>query len=80
MKFRKKPLMIEAIQWNGANGTEIAEWAGNNISFPSPNGNMPVHTLEGTLYASVGDWIIKGIKEEFYPCKPDIFEQIYEPI
>lgn len=76
-KFRKKPVVIDAIQWDGENKDEIlafiekgnAEKIGNNII---------IQTLEGAMTASKGDYIIKGVKGEFYPCKPDIFEATYE--
>ena len=78
MKFRKKPVVIEAIQWNGQNYREICFWAGFTL-----DGGMDeilrIHTLEGTMEARKGDWIIRGVKGELYPCKPDIFEASYEP-
>ena len=80
MKFRKKPLVIEAIQWNGKNRTEIARFmneAGVSVGFNKVGVVIP--TLEGMMEASLGDWIIKGVNGEFYPCKPDIFEKTYEP-
>lgn len=46
----------------------------------APNGGMTVHTLEGAMVCNVGDWIIRGVKGELYPCKPDIFEATYEPV
>jgi hypothetical protein len=78
-KFRKKPVVIEAMQWNGMNQRGIEEWAGI-IFAPDLSDRLAIFTLEGKIYASVGDWIIKGVKGEFYPCKPDIFEATYEPI
>lgn len=76
-KFRKKPVVIEAEQYR--------------LGFPYPGGvcdsahdgfkgEPHVHTLEGPLNVSLNDWIITGIKGERYPCKPDIFEQTYEPV
>lgn len=86
MKFRKKPVVIEArqffndgssyelLEWvntnQHANGKELAQWHNNKLIVP---------TLEGDHTASPGDWIIQGVKGEFYPCKPDIFEATYEP-
>lgn len=115
--YTKKPVTIEAIQWNGENANEILEWGKGKITLDKgrpptvhslaclckgrglipkssspgelencpeikPTGAVPVQlviqTLEGTMRAFVGDWIIKGVKGEFYPCKPDIFEATYE--
>ena len=80
MKFRKKPIVIEAVQWTGDNVGEIAEFCpradiglGNNTVL-----YLIIPTLEGDHRANVGDWIIRGVKGEFYPCKPDIFEMTYE--
>lgn len=88
-KFRNKPVEIEAIQYTGKNDFEISKWS-NNLVYPSPvlepsEGNLSgsylqVKTLEGVITATPGDWIIKGIKGEFYPCKPDIFEQTYDKV
>jgi hypothetical protein len=80
MKFRKKPVVIEAVQWNGKNIEEVKSFFGLDAEW-SYDDLMPleIYTLEGTMEAAVGDWIIKGIKGEFYPCKPDIFEATYEP-
>ena len=74
-KYIKKPMIIEAIQWLGDNQTEIQEWAGDEVTF----GDRPyIHTLEGNMYISLGDFIIKGLNGEFYPCKPDIFIKTYD--
>jgi len=88
MKYRKKPVVIEAIQWTG-NTTEIKEFCGNNCSYNVddstwkvgkgiPHEELVIHTLEGDMKARRNDYIIKGINGEFYPCKPDIFEKTYE--
>lgn len=71
-KFRKKPVVIEAREFTGFNWPELDEWIGQNQVYPQ------IKTLEGIHHVSVGDWVIKGVKGEFYPCKPDIFEQTYE--
>jgi hypothetical protein len=83
MKFRKKPVVIEARQfevWRGPQeAVELAAWCEGRI--PSMQALRPVieiDTLEGTVTASDGDWIIKGVKGEFYPCKPDIFAASYD--
>jgi hypothetical protein len=83
-KFRKKPVVIEALQWMGKGNYELAIFLnGNNWKHKLADNISPekliIHTLEGDMTASIGDWIIKGVKGEFYPCKPDIFEQTYEP-
>lgn len=77
MKYRKKPVVIEAIQFTG-NFTEIEDFVGADAEFR--NGKLLIATLEGPMTASPNDWIIKGIKGEFYPCKPDIFEATYEAV
>jgi len=81
-KFRKKPVVIEAIQWTGENIVDVAEFmhscSGFNINKFTKT--VIIETLEGTMSASKDDYIIKGVKGEFYPCKPDIFEQTYETV
>lgn len=76
MKFRKKPVIIEAIQFNN-NQREIEEFTLGE-SFYTTGGDLMIKTLEGVLKASELDWIIKGVSGEFYPCKPDIFEKTYD--
>lgn len=85
MKYRKKPVEIEAIQFEDTPEriSEIAEFVGADIcvNYNDPeHPYIPIDTLEGTMKANVGDYIIKGVKGEFYPCKPDIFEQTYNRI
>lgn len=89
MKFRKKPVVIEAMQFNGTHQSafEIVRWAGSSSKVEHIETTVKEHphvikieTLEGTHRAFRGDWIIKGIKGEFYPCKPDIFEATYERV
>lgn len=82
-KYKKKPVIIEAIQFNGWNFGEIYDWmrgASNGIYPSMYEETMVIKTLEGDMTASVGDYIIKGVNGEFYPCKPDIFEQTYEEV
>lgn len=74
-KYRKKPVVIEAIQFR-ANLSEIEDFCGGDAEFRY--GQLVVATLEGALRASPLDWIIKGVNGEFYLCKPDIFEKTYE--
>jgi hypothetical protein len=78
-EFRKKPVVIEAVRWTGSSQSiiELVEWSRGEIWFD--NDGPVIETLEGPLHASLNDWIIKGVQGEFYPCKPDIFEQTYEP-
>lgn len=76
-KYRKKPVEVEAVQWTGFNIKEIANFTEGNMAINEDN-QLCIFTLEGVHLASVGDYIVKGIKGEFYPCKPDIFEKTYE--
>lgn len=77
MKFRKKPVVIEAEQFTEGKQASLAMWC---HGIPTPDGAITIATLEGPITARVGDWIIQGGKGEFYPCKPDIFEATYEPV
>jgi len=81
-KYRKKPVVIEAIQWNEDNFDELFEFCGENCFFNKNRTNklLFIKTLEGNHLASVGDYIIKGVKGELYPCKPDIFEKTYDEV
>ena len=85
-KYVKKPVEIEALQIFG-NITEIKEFIGDNgdayitqVGVHSPVTVVIIHTLEGDMRATDGDYIIKGVKGEFYPCRKDIFEETYEKI
>ena len=82
MKFRKKPVEIEAWQWDGKSPVhERPQWLRDaNVLGDLLKGVLLIDTLEGTMKAQPGDWIIKGVKGEIYPCKPDIFETTYEPV
>lgn len=84
MKFRKKPIEIEAILWDGSADTAnsfIGEAFGVDWEYASQSESaIVIPTLEGRMRGELGDWIVKGIKGEFYPCKPDIFEATYEPV
>ena len=80
-KYRKKPVIIEAVQYlPGKTCQEIAEWMNVEHSEEDcwDDSEWGIETLEGLMWARPEDWIIKGIKGEFYPCKPDIFEATYE--
>lgn len=81
MKYVKKPVVVEAIQWDGKNTNDVLAFGPGKITYTEITGShLMIFTLEGTMTAIVGDWIIKGIKGEFYPCKPDIFEASYEAV
>ena len=75
-KYRKKPVIIEAIQWNGKNLSEIDNFVGGSLKIEGSS--LVIHTREGDMEASINDYIIKGVNGEFYPCKPDIFDKTYE--
>jgi hypothetical protein len=79
-KFRKKPVVIEAMQYTGHNAMDILAWAKTPEISEDFCGGIEIPTLEGTMRADVGDWIICGVKGEFYPCKPDIFAATYEAV
>lgn len=76
MKFRKKPVVIEATQFK--DGALDHELAVKGVLL-NEDGTLSIPTLEGTMKANSGDWIITGVNGEIYPCKPDIFEKTYEP-
>ena len=81
MKYRKKPVVIEAIQFNGTD--ESCDWLLPELKSGSicrSFNKLHIKTLEGVMVANVGDYIIKGVNGEFYPCKPDIFEKTYEKV
>ena len=90
--FRKKPVEIQAMQFTGLLTIDaayaLAEWCGGTFSYdPNPGQehktyywSIAIPTLEGSMTASLGDWIIRGVQGEFYPCKPDIFTQTYEQV
>jgi hypothetical protein len=87
-KYRKRPVVVEAMRYDGTEPSlELRRWLPERIwAFSTgPYVNAPgtmefrIHTLEGWMTANPGDWIIKGVEGEFYPCKPDIFEATYEP-
>jgi len=77
-KFVKKPVIIEAIQWTGNNSLDVVEFCeGPERKYTFKGDALFIHTLEGSMRASVNDYIIKGVDNEFYPCKPQIFEKTY---
>jgi len=89
-KFRKKPIVIEAVQYNNLNKEEIEDFVGKKLKqelesetayeagVAPPMFSLIIETLEGDHKAMPNDWIIKGVNSEFYPCKPDIFEKTYD--
>lgn len=92
-KYRKKPIVVEAIQWAGSNLEEIRNFVGNDLIenyikhfdiertlIKQTLAGIAINTLEGTIIVNYGDYIIKGANNEFYPCKPDIFKQTYEEV
>lgn len=91
MKYKKKPVIIDALQWTGFNFTEIIDFVGKDLIIETYDAgyqagatplavDLKIRTLEGDMNASIGDYIIKGVQGEFYPCKPNIFNQTYEPV
>ena len=83
MKYRKKPVVIDAVQFNSEMTPELENFLGkaNYTFYRAPGGSvLEINTLEGTMRASQGDYIIRGVHGEYYPCKPDIFEKTYEPV
>lgn len=87
MKYRKKPVVIDARRWpddqddNAAGQRKVVTWIdlnGGECRAFLGDGRLRIQTLEGQMIAEIGDWIIKGVKGEFYPCKPAIFEMTYE--
>lgn len=80
-KYRKKPVVIEAVQFrSGEQDSCFAQDVlDGRVRYPA-DGTMLIQTLEGVMQALPGDWIIRGVKGELYPCKPDIFEATYEAI
>ena len=85
LRFTKKPVTIEAIQWTGKNLREVIAFTdGHPDNWEAyadlvARDGLKIYTLEGKMLANVGDWIIRGVKGEYYPCKPDIFEATYSP-
>ncbi|WP_202881062.1 hypothetical protein [Sinorhizobium medicae] len=84
-KFRKKPVVIEAIRYTGVNVPLLAKYeqfVGQTLEVRDRDNVLclVIPTLEGEITASPGDWIIKGVQGEFYPCKPDIFAATYDPV
>lgn len=80
-KYTKKPVEIEAVQWTGENLLEVLNFCSSCFSYERHGQKvLTISTLEGNMNASHGDFIIKGVKGEFYACKPDIFEMTYDKV
>lgn len=79
MYYRKKPVTVRAIQWTGENILDIMNFM-NYEDYTYDGASLFIETLEGNHFATVGDYIIKGVKGEFYPCKPDIFHMTYDKV
>lgn len=95
MKYRKKPVVIDAVQWTGKNHREMFDFLTENtfkeesmtvsgdhfyIDHSKVEGGLIIRTLEGEHLATIGDYIIRGVQGEYYPCKEDIFHQTYEKV
>lgn len=78
MKYRKRPVVIDAVQWTGENDLELLDFVGFGCTIAGSY--CIIRTLEGDMRAAPKDWVIRGVKGEFYPCKPDIFAATYEPL
>ena len=80
-RYRKKPVEIEALYFDGSHETGLAEWCGGRL-VPMGNGfwKIAIPTLEGELTASPGDYVIRGVRGEHYACKPGIFEETYDRV
>ena len=81
-RFRKRPVVIEAVQWNG-NAECFKPWMDELGALPiilAPLPAITIKTLEGDHLAGLGDWIVRGVQDELYPVKPEIFEQTYEAV
>ena len=78
MKYRKKPVVIEAVQYTGDFAGRQALRKFCSVVDNAPNGDLCIDTLEGIMTISPNDWLIKGTRGEFYPCKPDVFSDVYE--
>lgn len=78
--YRKKPIPVEARQYTGDNFIELQNWSEDNVARDDDSNNVFVITLEGSMFFDEGDYIIKGVRGEFYPCQKDIFEETYEEV
>ena len=80
-RFRKKPVVIEAVRWTGANRDEIAKFLRQKVTqYDTLGEGLRITTKEGVMTAPPGYWIIKGVEGEFYPCDPVIFDKTYDRV
>ena len=81
-QYRKRPVVIEAIRFVGSNFADVIEFTGYKADFGQDqyHDTIVIETLEGDMEAQAGDWIIRGVKGELYPCKPDVFDLTYEAV
>jgi hypothetical protein len=77
-KYRKKPIVIDAVRYDERYPLQVLDFVGTKASWSRRTNTLRISTLEGEMIAQPGDWIIRGVKGEFYPCKPDIFDATYE--
>lgn len=82
MKYRKKPVEVEAIQLTEENKNQVFNWitCSKEAIYNEKGSAIKIQTLEGDMVASIGDYVIKGVEGEFYSCRADIFEMTYEPV
>jgi hypothetical protein len=82
MKWRKRPVVVEAVQYIGDNAAEVIAFCEGNADYPNDpsNRSLLITTKEGVMEAIPGDYIIRGVAGEFYPCKSPIFEATYDPV
>ena len=78
-KYRKLPIVIEAVVWDGS-AVKMGSFLTADWGIANDKDELVIFTLEGNMFASIGDYIIKGVQGEFYPCKPDIFKATYEKL
>lgn len=80
-RYRKKPVVIEAIRFDGSDecAEYLCQWSGGEVSLNDGDA-VVIETLEGPMFVSDGDYVIRGVQGEYYPCKPDIFEAAYEKV
>lgn len=78
MRYRKKPVIVDAVRWNSKNYFDVIRLTGRKDIRFFDDGSCIIPTLEGNVVAQKGDYIIKGVRGESYPCKPDIFAETYE--
>lgn len=80
MRYRKKPVIVDAVRWNSKNYFDVIRLTGRKDIRFFDDGSCIIPTLEGNVVAQKGDYIIKGVRGECYPCKPDIFKETYERV